>query len=117
MRLSFLLLNKQLCAIHCQRSLLSSLKNGQKSLSHFRYQSNESVRRLETPSTASSRLLNCDINILTKDGALQIHSGPFDRAEICQEYEVELRDLQKIDPELLINVPIRTVTAPVTKNW
>ena len=65
-----------------------------------------SIQRREMSSSSISHLLNCDINILNKNGQLEVHSGPFDRGEICKEYEVEPRDLQKIDPEILINVPL-----------
>ena len=50
--------------------------------------------------------LNCDIIILTKDGQLTNHYGPFERAQICQQFNLEPRDLQKIDTDLLINVPV-----------
>jgi len=56
-----------------------------------------------------SHILNSDIHIITPDGALLIHHGPFDRAEICREYNVGARDLQKIDTDLHINVPIISI--------
>ncbi|CAF2108218.1 unnamed protein product [Rotaria magnacalcarata] len=59
----------------------------------------------ENFSSNDSRKLNCDIFILTKDGALQVHRGPFDRAQVCQQYSLEPRDLQKIDTDIIINVP------------
>ncbi len=56
-----------------------------------------------------SHVLNSDIHILTPDGVLRIRHGPFDRAEICREYNVGPRDLQKIDTDLHINVPLISV--------
>ena len=50
--------------------------------------------------------LNCDLYQLNRDGSLEIHCGPFDRAQICQSYDLEPRDLQKIDTDLEINVPL-----------
>ncbi|CAF2588185.1 unnamed protein product [Rotaria sp. Silwood2] len=70
-----------------------------------RFQSSESKSR-EDFLSSSSHKLNCDIFILTKDGDLQVHRGPFDRAQICQQYNLAPRDLQKLDTDLLINVPI-----------
>ncbi|CAF1588502.1 unnamed protein product, partial [Didymodactylos carnosus] len=55
------------------------------------------------PETSSK--LNCNIHILTPDGALRVYTGPFDRAQICEEYGLVPRDLQKIDTDLHINVP------------
>ncbi len=52
-----------------------------------------------------SHKMNSDIHILTKDSVLRVHSGPFDRAYICQKYGLEPRHLQKMDSDLLINVP------------
>ena len=97
MRLSLHLLNKSFCGICWPRMINSSLKlNGYLN----------SIQRREMSSSSISHLLNCDINVLNKNGQLEVHSGPFDRGEICKEYEVEPRDLQKIDPEILINVPL-----------
>ena len=50
--------------------------------------------------------LNCDIYLVNHDGSLHLDSGPFDRAEICDKYCVEPRDLQKIDTDLPVNVPL-----------
>ena len=98
--------------MNCKRNLHSSMKilrksglNLNKSLSDIRFESSNSLTRSDSIPTSSHKL-NCDISILTKDGRLQVHQGPFDRAQICQEYGLEPRDLQKIDTDLLINVPI-----------
>jgi magnesium transporter len=56
-----------------------------------------------------SHKLNSDIHILTSDGVIRVHHGPFDRAEICREYNVGPRDLQKIDTDLHINVPLISI--------
>ncbi len=105
MRLLFALLTKQLYTIHFKRTLFETIKNRRKYLCNCRFQSSESITQLDFI-PASSHKLNCDIFILNKDGALQVHRGPFDRAQICQQYGLEPRDLQKIDTDLLINVPI-----------
>lgn len=96
MRLSLYLLNKSICG-NCWSGLInSSLKlNGY-----------VGINRRRGISSSVSHLLNCDINILNKTGQLEVYSGPFDRGEICKEYQVEPRDLPKIDPEILINVPL-----------
>ncbi|CAF1353116.1 unnamed protein product [Rotaria sordida] len=54
----------------------------------------------------SSHILNCDIFTLTKDSYLQVHRGSFGRTQICQQYNLEPRDLQKLDTNILINVPL-----------
>ena len=64
----------------------------------------ERKRRLDNL-CVNSRKLNSDIHILTSDGNIHVHHGPFNRAEICREYNIGPRDLQKIDTDLYINVP------------
>ena len=54
----------------------------------------------------SSHQLDCDLYLLNADGSLEIQSGPFDRGEICEKYSLEPRDLQKIDTNIHINVPL-----------
>jgi magnesium transporter len=112
MRLFFSLLSNQLFTINCKRTLFETIKKTRNyqiglnyCLSNCRFQSTESIKQSDLI-PASSHKLNCDIFLLTKDGGLQVHQGPFDRAQICQEYGLEPRDLQKIDTDLLINVPI-----------
>lgn len=112
MRLFLSLLSKQLLTINCKRTLFKTIKKPyeydislNKLILNNRYYSNESITQLDFIPTTSHKL-NCDIFIITKDGSLQVHRGPFDRAQICQEYNLEPRDLQKIDTDILINVPI-----------
>jgi len=107
MRLFLSLLSKQLSRINCNRTLFEPIKKVRYDLfvSTCRYQSSKSIPQLEFIPSASHKL-NCDIFILSKAGALQVHRGPFDRAQICQEYGIEPRDLQKLDTDLVINVPI-----------
>jgi magnesium transporter len=108
MRLFLSLLSNQLCKINCNRTLFQSIKKTGDylfSLNNYRFYSPLSKSQLNFISTDSHRL-NCDIYILTKDGSLNVHRGPFDRAQICEEYGFEPRDLQKIDTDFLINVPL-----------
>jgi magnesium transporter len=108
MRLFLSLLSKQLYTINCKRTLFETIKNhryNQFNLSNYRFVSSESITRLDFIPTSSHKL-NCDIFILTKDGTLKSHRGPFERAQICQQYGLVPRDLQKIDTDALINVPI-----------
>ena len=70
-----------------------------------RLQSNHSTSPNDN-SSALYRKLNCDLYVLNPDGSLENHPGPFDRAHICQTYGLEPRDLQKIDTDIFINVPI-----------
>lgn len=73
--------------------------------SSCRFQSSESILN-ENFSSSIAHKLNCDIFILTKNGNLDVYRGPFDRAQICQQYGLGPRDLQKIDTDIIINVPI-----------
>ena len=57
----------------------------------------------------NSRQLNSDIYILNCDGILHVHHGPFNRSEICREYNIGPRDLLKLDTDLYINVPVINV--------
>ncbi len=83
MRLLLSLLTKQLYTIHLKRNLFETIKIRHKYLSYCRFQSSESITQFDfIPS--SSHKLNCDIFILNKDGALQVHRDPFDCAQICQ---------------------------------
>ena len=67
-----------------------------------------STRRIEFDrySDEISHQLQSDIYILNKDGSYEINEGPFHRAEVCEKYLVEPRDLRKIDTDLQINVPL-----------
>ena len=98
MRLSLHLLNKSSCGLCWPRTIYSSLKWNE----YLNSIGNDQRRKI----SSISHLLNCDINVLNKNGQLEVYSGPFDRGEICKKYEVEPRDLQKIDSEILINVPL-----------
>jgi len=107
MRLFLSLLTNKLYTINCKRNLFETAKKVcyyQFGL-NCRFVSSESIKQLHIISLSSHKL-NCDIYILSKDGTLQVHTGPFDRAQICQQYGLEPRDLQKIDTDLHINVPI-----------
>ena len=66
----------------------------------------KSVRGLSTRFSPSSHQLDCDLYLLNVNGSLEIQSGPFDRGEICEKYSLEARDLQKIDTDLHITVPL-----------
>lgn len=116
MHSSLFLLSRQFCRINDTKRFFQSIPRNIcnlynlnnrliKSQGSFRNQSSE-YKLYEISSLNSSHQLNCDIFILNKDGQLQIHRGPFDRAQICQDYGLEPRDLQKIDTDLHINVPI-----------
>ncbi|CAF0987173.1 unnamed protein product [Adineta ricciae] len=96
-----------LCKRYTQRTLFQTASQ-KISIAHncFRYQSSDVVLSQLDKIPHITHKLNCDIYILTKDGKLNTYQGPFDRAKICQEYGLEPRDLQKIDTDLLINVPI-----------
>ncbi|CAF1095999.1 unnamed protein product [Rotaria sp. Silwood1] len=65
--------------------------------------------QLKLMNVSKYNLKENDIHILTPDGVLHVHHGPFDRAEICREYNVGPRDLRKIDTDLRINVPVISV--------
>ncbi|CAF1302778.1 unnamed protein product [Rotaria sordida] len=90
MRFILSVLSKRLCGNNRVRCRLRSSK----SKLHEDFLSN------------SSPILNCDIFILTKDSYLQVHRGSFGRTQICQQYNLEPRDLQKLDTNILINVPL-----------
>ena len=106
-------LSKQFYGNKCRKSLFQSVQRNftylfnlnKYSCTTFRFQSTQPKLQVDYVPNSSHKL-NCDIYILTGDGALQVHQGPFDRAQVCEEYGVEPRDLQKIDTDLLINVPI-----------
>lgn len=53
-----------------------------------------------------SHHIQSDIYILNDDGSYEMIEGPFTRAEICEKYLVEPRDLRKIDTDLEIKVPL-----------
>ncbi|CAF1269580.1 unnamed protein product [Adineta ricciae] len=96
-----------LCKRYTQRALFQTAsKKISIAQNCFRYQSSDVVLSQLDNIPHVTHKLNCDIYILTKDGKLNTYQGPFDRAKICQEYGLEPRDLQKIDTDLLINVPI-----------
>ncbi|CAF1324758.1 unnamed protein product [Rotaria sordida] len=107
-------LRKQLCTINCKRFFLDSIQRHHpwfdvsRNLSKSSTELRKSKDRLEII-PVDSRILNSDIHILTPDGVLHVHHGPFDRAEICREYNVGPRDLQKIDTDFRINVPVISV--------
>ncbi|CAF1403774.1 unnamed protein product [Rotaria magnacalcarata] len=117
MRFILSILSKELYGSHWKKPIFQSMKRkfhclfrlNNNSLSccriPSRFQSSE-TKANENFSSSYSHKLNCDIFILTKDGTLQVHRGPFDRAQICQQYSLEPRDLQKIDTDIIINVPI-----------
>ncbi|CAF1009892.1 unnamed protein product [Rotaria sordida] len=101
--------NSKKCLFESIQRNVSNLFNLNKSILNnrisYRFQSSE-LNVSEDILSNSSHKLNCDIYILTKNGNLEITRGPFDRAHICQEYNLEPRDLQKIDTDIIINVPI-----------
>ncbi|CAF1481569.1 unnamed protein product [Rotaria sordida] len=101
--------NSKKCLFESIQRNVSNLFNLNKSILNnrisYRFQSSE-LNVSEDILSNSSHKLNCDIYILTKNGNLEITRGPFDRAQICQEYNLEPRDLQKIDTDIIINVPI-----------
>jgi hypothetical protein len=107
-------LQKQFFTINSKKFLLNYTQRNPRwfSISCIRFKtSNESQgtkHRLDNL-CVNSRKLNSDIHILTDDGNLHIHHGPFNRAEICREYNIGPRDLQKIDTDLYINVPAISV--------
>ncbi|CAF3682374.1 unnamed protein product [Rotaria sp. Silwood1] len=107
-------LRKQLCTTNCKTLFLDSTQRHHRwfDVSHILSKSStkfrRSTHRLEII-PVDSRILNSDIHILTPDGVLHVHHGPFDRAEICREYNVGPRDLRKIDTDLRINVPVISV--------
>ncbi|CAF4342513.1 unnamed protein product, partial [Rotaria sordida] len=107
-------LRKQLCTINCKTLFLYSTQgyhrwfDVSRILSKSSTELRRSIHRLETI-PVDSRVLNGDIHVLTPDGILQAHYGPFDRAEICREYNIGPRDLLKLDPDLRINVPAISV--------
>lgn len=100
-------LGKQLSTIHLKK-YLRQINPRWFSLSCIRSKTfndtPETKRRLDNL-CVNSRKLNSDIHILTSDGNIHVHHGPFNRAEICREYNIGPRDLQKIDTDLYINVP------------
>jgi len=107
MRLFLSLLTNKFYRINCKINLFERIKKScyyQFGL-NYRFLSSESLKQFDLIALSSHKL-NCDIYILSKDGALQVHPGPFDRGQICQQYGLEPRDLQKIDTDLHINVPI-----------
>ncbi|UJR29418.1 hypothetical protein I4U23_010630 [Adineta vaga] len=97
------LFSKNIIQIKSTRTLLQLLKP---LYNLNRYQTSDSIISQLEYIPHINHKLNCDIYILTKDGKLNTYEGPFDRAHICQQYGLEPRDLQKIDTDLLINVPI-----------
>ncbi|CAF0936642.1 unnamed protein product [Rotaria sordida] len=107
-------LRKQLCTINCKTLFVDSTQRQHRwfdvsrTLSKSSTELRRSMHRVETI-PVDSRVLNGDIHILTPDGILQAHYGPFDRAEICREYNIGPRDLRKLDPDLRINVPAISV--------
>ncbi|CAF4627709.1 unnamed protein product [Rotaria sp. Silwood1] len=116
MRFILSVLSKQLTGINLKKPLFQSIQRNFNHLFNLnncllnnriscRFQSFESKSNEDFISSTSHQI-NCDIYILTKDGDLQVHRGPFDRAQICQQYNLSPRDLQKLDTNLLINVPI-----------
>jgi hypothetical protein len=106
--------HKQLCTINCKKLFLDSTQGNHRwfsiscILSHSSIESHKSQHRQDNLSVDSHKL-NSDIHILTSDGILSVHRGPFDRGEICREYRVGPRDLQKIDTDLHINVPLISI--------
>ncbi|CAF3953717.1 unnamed protein product [Rotaria sordida] len=104
-------LRKQLCTINCKTLFLNCKQrhhrwfDASRILSKSSTELRRSKHRLEII-PVDSRVLNSDIHILTPDGVLRVHHGPFDRAEICREYNIGPRDLQKLDTDFRINVPV-----------
>ncbi|CAF1142403.1 unnamed protein product [Didymodactylos carnosus] len=107
-------LSKQLCTINCKKLFLNYTQGNYRCFgvrcihSKSSIESRRSKHQLDNFSVDSHKL-HSDIHILTSDGILRVRRGPFDRAEICREYNVGPRDLQKIDTDLHINVPLISV--------
>jgi magnesium transporter len=111
---SLLALHKQFCTINCKKIFLDYTQRNNRwfgvscILSKTSTESRKSRQRLDKLSVDSHKL-NSDIHILQSDGVIHVRHGPFDRADICREYNIGPRDLQKIDTDLHINVPVISV--------
>jgi magnesium transporter len=108
-------LQKQFFTINSKKFLLNYTQRNHRRwfgisciLSNTSHELHDTKRRLDNL-CVNSRKLNSDIHIITSDGILHVHHGPFNRAEICREYNIGPRDLQKIDTDLYINVPVISV--------
>jgi magnesium transporter len=115
MYLFWFALQKQFSTINCKKFLFNYTQQNHRRLfgiscilSKTSNEPQEIKRRLDNL-CVNSRKLNSDIHIITSDGILHVHHGPFNRAEICREYNIGPRDLQKIDTDLYINVPAISV--------
>lgn len=103
--------HRQFYTINCKKFFLNYAQGNRRPFSITRILSTTSIdsarskQRLDNLSVAS-RKLNSDIHILTSDGSLHVYYGPFDRADICRQYNVGPRDLQKIDTDFHIHVPV-----------
>lgn len=107
-------LQKQICTVNYKKLFLDSRQRNHRWFSISRLLSKDSNENQRTKHRLdnlciNSRQLNSDIHILTADGILHVHHGPFNRSEICREYNIGSRDLQKIDTDLYINVPVISV--------
>ena len=108
------ILQRQFSSLNSKHFLFNSTQRNTRwfSLSSILFNTSNEIqgnkRRLDNL-CVNSRKLNSDIHILTSDGILYTHHGPFNRAEICREYNIGPRDLQKIDTDLYINVPVISV--------
>ena len=87
-------------------SFIKNPPNFSSKFNSIRLLSHQRRIEFEEYSDRISHQLQSDIYILNQDGSYEVIEGPFNRAEMCEKYLVEPRDLQKIDTDLQIKVPL-----------